>query len=321
MILGITMGLLASASWATANVFVQRSGRLVGPFRALLWAQVVGILALAPFALALDRRAGGVIDGSHLSLPTILTWGAIAAVSAVLAYSCLFYSSAHGRLSVVVPIMSSWSVVSAAISLGLLGEKLRRAHWIGAGLVVTGVMVVSRFSQPAKDPAGDPVKVATKVATELPTTSPQADDARASAKRRERGALWGAVGTALGFGVLIPAIHRLTPVTGNLGVIPVVFLLDLLLGVPLALAAGIGLRPPPRAALGAVAAAGLFETVGFVWIGIGVSHAPIAVVSPLAGLSSAFTVLFAWLVLRERPPALVLVGAGIACAGVVVLAL
>jgi uncharacterized membrane protein len=45
------------------------------------------------------------------------------------------------------------------------------------------------------------------------------------------------------------------------------------------------------------------------------------VVAPLAGLSSAFTVLFAWLVLRERPPNAVLIGALVACAGVVVLAL
>jgi uncharacterized membrane protein len=45
------------------------------------------------------------------------------------------------------------------------------------------------------------------------------------------------------------------------------------------------------------------------------------VVAPLAGLASAFTVLFAWLVLRERPRAPVLLGAAIACAGVVTLAL
>ena len=39
------------------------------------------------------------------------------------------------------------------------------------------------------------------------------------------------------------------------------------------------------------------------------------------GLSSAFTVLFAWLVLRERPAISVLAGAAVACAGVVTLSL
>ena len=130
-----------------------------------------------------------------------------------------------------------------------------------------------------------------------------------------------AVGAAVGFGVLIPAIDRLAPVAGRLGAIPIVFFLDLVLGIPLALGVRVDLRPPPRAAWGAVAAAGLFETVGFVWISLGGAHAPVAIVSPLAGLASAFTVLFAWLVLRERPPRLVLAGAAVACAGVVILAL
>jgi uncharacterized membrane protein len=51
------------------------------------------------------------------------------------------------------------------------------------------------------------------------------------------------------------------------------------------------------------------------------AHAPVSVVAPLAGLASAFTVLFAWLVLGERPGLGVLLGAGLACAGVITLAL
>ncbi len=290
MLFGVLMGLAASASWAAANVFVQRSSRAIGAFRALVWAQIVGGVALAPVALVLDQRLGAVDDG-------ILAWSAVAGVSAVLAYACLFFSMERGRLSVVVPVMSSWSVVAAGLSIGFLGEAVRRTHLVGAGLVVAGVLIVSRFSQTgaaAPDRAGD---------------------------NRERGALLAAVGAAVGFGVLIPAIDRLAPVAGRLGAIPLVFLLDLVLGVPLALFARIDLRPPPRAAWPAVAAAGLFETVGFVWIALGVARAPVAVVAPLAGLASAFTVLFAWLVLRERPSALVAAGAAIACAGVLTLAL
>jgi drug/metabolite transporter (DMT)-like permease len=259
-----------------------------------VWAQIVGGLVLAPFALALDHRSG-LFDAR------VAGWGLVAAVSAVLAYACLFFSMERGRLTVVVPVMSSWSVVAAALSLGILGETVRRAHLVGAGLIVTGVLVVSRFSQAA-----------------LPVA---AGDATPDSARRERGALLAAVGAAVGFGVLIPAIDRLAPVAGRLGAIPIVFLLDLVLGIPLALGARVNLRPPPRAAWGTVAAAGMFETVGFVWISLGAAHAPVAIVSPLAGLASAFTVLFAWLVLRERPPRLVLAGAALACAGVVILAL
>lgn len=285
------MGLCASASWAAANVFVQRSSRAVGPIRAVVWAQVVGGLALAPIALALDHRETRFDAG-------IAIWVVVAGLSAVLAYACLFLSTERGRLSVVVPVMSSWSLVAAAISIGILGETVRRTHMAGAALVIAGVLTVARFSQ-----------------TDV------APDGTAASARLERRALLIAVGAALGFGVLIPAMDRLAPVAGRLGATPVVFLLDLILGVPVALLAGINLRPPERKAWPAVAAAGLFETVGFVWISLGVSRAPVAVVAPLAGLASAFTVLFAWIVLRERPRPLVLLGAAVACAGVITLSL
>jgi drug/metabolite transporter (DMT)-like permease len=290
MLFGIAMGLAASASWAAANVFIQRSSRAAGPFRALVWAQIVGGLALAPVALVLDHRSGA-IDGG------VIGWAIAAGLSAAMAYACLFVSTEHARLSVVVPIMSSWSVVAAVLSIGILGETVRSTHLGGAALVVAGVLTVSRYSR-----AGGA------------DFSPQGN-------RTERSAVLTAMGAALGFGVLIPAIDRLAPVVGRLGAIPLVFLLDLVLGVPVALAARLDLRPPPRAAWPAVVAAGLFETAGFVWISLGAARAPVAVVAPLAGLASAFTVLFAWLVLRERPPAPVLAGAAVAAAGVVILAL
>ena len=285
------MGLLASASWAAANVFIQRASRALGPFRALAWAQVAGGMALLPFAWGLDHR-GGAVPAS------LLGWVAIAAVSAVVAYSSMFYAMERGRLSTVVPVMSSWSVIAAVISIGVLHQRVRGNQLAGAVTVIGGVLIVSRFSQ-----------------------REAADEASGEAGVRVRGrqALAASVCTALGFGVLVPAIDRLAPVLGSLGTIPCVFLADLVLGLPLAFVAKVSLRPPARREWPAVAAAGLFETLGFVWISIGVARAPVAIVSPLAGLSSAFTVLYAWLILGERPPRPLLAGAAMVCAGVVLL--
>jgi drug/metabolite transporter (DMT)-like permease len=80
-------------------------------------------------------------------------------------------------------------------------------------------------------------------------------------------------------------------------------------------------RPPSWRAWPRVLAAGAVETIGFVWISLGIARAPVAVVSPFAGLSSAFTVLYAWLVVGERPVRPVLVGAALVCVGVVLLSL
>lgn len=301
MWIGVLLGLLASASWAVANVFVQRASRATGPYRALVWSQVIGGPALAVFAFALDRPTGVVTAATF-------GWGAAAAVAAVLAYVCLFRGLERGRLSVVVPIMSSWSVISAAISIFVLRHPIRTNQIIGAALAVIGVVVISRFSQREPEPSEG----------EGPSPSPSSAKDRGAATGS---GLFAALGAAVGFGVLIPAIDRLTPVAGQLGSVPLVFLLELILGVPLALAARISLRPPPRRAWPAVAMAGVAETAGFVFIAIGIARAPIAVVSPFAGLSSAFTVMYAWAVLGERPSFAVLTGAVLVCSGVVALAL
>jgi drug/metabolite transporter (DMT)-like permease len=289
---GILSGLAASASWAAANVFVQRSGRALGSARAVAWTLICGGLALAPIAWLLEEPSG------ILDLPTIV-WASIGGLAGTMAYGCLFYSTERGRLSIVIPVTSAWSVISAAISIGILGETVKGKHLIGAGLVVAGVIVVSRFSVGA--------------------ANAQAQDGEQ--KSRARRTLLAAAGAAVGFGVMIPAIDQVAPVAGRLGAIPIVCLLSLVFGLPLALARGGSLRPPSKATWPVVAAAGLFEMFGFVAIAFGVSRAPIAVVSPLAGLASAFTVLYAWIVLRERPARPALLGAALACAGVVTLAL
>lgn len=303
---GILMGLLASASWACANVFIQRASRALGPFRALVWALSSGGLALLPVGLALDHRTVSLGTG------TLTGWLVVAALAAVLAYTSMFFAVERGRLSVVVPVMSSWSVIAAAISLGVLGQTLRRGQLAGAAAVVAGVLVIARFAQ--QGAAGDkaPASPAGGIAT---SSGPS------QGSEHQPSALGMSALTALGFGVLIPAIDRLAPALGRLGAVSAVLLVDLLLWLPLSALVRLDVRPPSRRHWPLVLAAGAFETIGFVWISVGIAHAPVAVVSPFAGLSSAFTVLYAWVALGERPPRAVLAGAVLVCAGVVVLAL
>ena len=123
---------------------------------------------------------------------------------------------------------------------------------------------------------------------------------------------------------LVAGLVAITPACGfvnGIGAIGLVYVADIALGVPLALAFGIGLRPPPGAAWLPVLAAAFFETAGFACITLGARFAPLALVSPFASLASALTVLYAWTVLRERPARPVLIGAALVCAGVVILAL
>ncbi len=283
---GMLFGLGASASWALANVVVQRAGRAVGALRALFWAQLVGIALAALGALAFGERP---------ALPTASdgAWVAIAGVAGLGAYFCLFYAFEHGRLTLAVPIMSSWAVLSSALSLIVFHERLAPGQLAGAATVIAGAVVVARHAQ-GTGGAG-----------------------------RESSKPWllAALGAAIGFGVLVPAMRRLSPVFGPVGTVGVVYAANLALGLPLALASRIDIRPPPRSAWLPIILSGFFETAGSACITLGARHAPLALVSPLASLAAAFTVLYAWAILGERPARGVLVGAALVSVGVVVLAL
>jgi drug/metabolite transporter (DMT)-like permease len=289
MLLGVVLGLSASASWALANVAVQRSARHVGAFRAILWAQLVGALLVLPL-LVFDARTAG---------PTPLTalWVLLAGVAGLLAYGCMFFAFEHGRLTIAVPVMSSWAVIASGLSLVIFREAVRPLQLAGAASVVAGAVVVSRFARGTTD----------------------ASSSGAPAARAPRWLL-ASFGAALGFGLLIPVLGLLTPVTGRLGVIPVVYGADIALGLPLALRFGVSLAPPRGRAWITVLLAGLFETAGFACIALATRYAPLALVSPLSSLASAFTVLYAWAVLRERPARPVLLGAALVCLGVLTLA-
>jgi drug/metabolite transporter (DMT)-like permease len=287
MLLGVVLGLAASVSWALANVAVQRSARQVGPFRGMLWAQIVGALVISVL-LPFEPR------GAPFAALDAL-WVLAAGAAGLVAYLGLFYAFEHGRLTIAVPIMSSWAVIAAALSLAIFHDPVRPLQLVGAAGVVAGAVVVSRFAR------------ATTAAATPDGGSPRW--------------LFAAFGAALGFGVLIPVIGLLTPVTGRLGAIPVAYGADIALGLPLAWRFGVSLAPPRGRAWFAVILAGIFETAGFVCIMLAGRYAPLALVSPLSSLASAFTVLYAWLALGERPARPVLVGAGLVCAGVITLAL
>jgi drug/metabolite transporter (DMT)-like permease len=281
---GMLLGLGASASWALANVVVQRAGRAVGALQGLFWAQLVGIgLALGVGAL-LGERPAVPTSGDAL-------WIAVAGAAGLLGYFCLFYAFEHGRLTLAVPIMSSWAVLSSALSLLVFHERLTPGQLLGAVSVIGGAVVVSRHAQTL--------------------------GGGASGKRW----LPAAVAAAIGFGVLVPAMRRLSPVFGPIGTVGVVYAADLALALPFVLALRARLALPPASAWPAIALAGFFETAGSACITLGARHAPLAIVSPLASLASAFTVLYAWAILRERPANGVLIGAALVSAGVVVLAL
>jgi drug/metabolite transporter (DMT)-like permease len=277
---GILLALMASVSWALANVLTQRLGKRIGPPPAMLWSMVAGALLAIPLALVLDERTAPLDAG-------VAVWAVVASVAAVVAYVGLFYAFATEELTIAVPIVSSWPLLAGVVAVVFLGESIGGLRLVGAAAVLVGVVLVSLPGR-----LGPP----------------------------NRRALTAAAGAAIGFGLMVPALGRIAPATGAFGGTALVNALGAVLAFPLAKVARVSVRPPPLAAWGLVFATGAAEAAGFVAVAFARRFAPMTLVAPVASLAGTLTVLYAWLLLRERPRAVVIAGALLAGAGVVLLA-
>jgi drug/metabolite transporter (DMT)-like permease len=289
---GVLLALLTSVSWAFGNVFVQKSGRAIGTVRATLWALVVGGTVAGLLSLALEARQEPISAA-------VLGWTGVAGLAALLAYGCLFHAFEHAPLTLAVPVVSCWCLIAGFLSFAIFGERPGTLPLVGASIVFLGVLLVSvgagiRGGDRSGQGGGGP---------------------------RRRGALVVALGAAIGFGVMIPALTRVAGVWGALGATAIVYLLVVALGLPVALFWRIDVRPPPPAAWGLVLVTGASETLGFVCVSLARRFAPMTVVTPVSSLAATLTVLYAWLVIGERPPRLAAAGAALACAGIVMLSI
>ena len=290
MISGVLLALLASMSWALANVFIQKSGRLVGPLRALFFTVLASAALSGFFSWLLDTRAASVSNNT-------LAWVFASGVFGLGAYLCLFFAFEKAKLSLAVPLVSSWPLFSTLFSLAVLREEVRGFHLFGAAIVFAGIVLVSLSRSNAAEEKPD--------------------------ERLSRGrSLWIALGSAVFFGLMVPSQAKVAPILGPFGASAAAFGVMLLLGTPLALGAKVSLRPPSEGrAIGLLLATGVFEIVGVVSMNLARSFAPLAVVAPVGGLSAALTLLFAWLFLGERPDLYAAAGTAVAFAGVLLLSL
>ena len=201
--------------------------------------------------------------------PTPLVWLLVVGIGLfnVIGTLLLYRSFAIGTLALVSPIASGFAVVSALLAL-LAGERPARLALLGALLLVGGVVVVSR--------------------------SPHDRQAATLAGVPE------ALGVTLCFGVSLWALDYVTPALGILWPVLVLRCVELVCAIGLlarqrALPARLN---APRWVL--VVLGALLDTLAFIAFNMGLGSAYTTIVTALASLFSAVTVLLAWVFLRER---------------------
>ncbi len=282
--IGILFGILAMVSWGVSDFLAAKAARKTSVIKALIWSQIAGTLILI-MVFSLFFKFPAV----SLSAVILILICAFLNIAALLG----FYKGMQiGNVSVISPISSAYAAITVILSLIFFNEKLNALQAIGISLAILGSILASfKFH--------DLIKL--------------------KLKNIAVGAEYGLI-AMLGGGMLFALIR---PLVNDLGW----FFPPLLIktaGIFYALAysgaANKSISFPKNAAV-FVIIMGILETVGFLFIGAGMSFEQTSIVAPVSSTYPLITIMLAQIFLREVIDANQKVGIASVLAGLVLLSI
>lgn len=273
--MGILLGLTGAVSWGIADFAARFAAQRVGAYRTLFFMQIFGFVALTAYL----KFTGGIARGLA---PGWQPW-ALAAFAGLLntvASLSLYHSFRIGVMSVVAPISSCYPALTVALAL-FSGEHIQLPRLVGLAVTLLGVILAAMsFAKPS---SGDNFPAATSSST-----------------HSSRGVTW-AILAAVGFGFLFWFLgFHVVPLAGSAFS---VWMIRLSTFSTLALVAAPvrqTLQLPRRNVWWLLATVGIMDTIAFVANNAGLHVGPVSIVSVLASLYGAVTVVLSWIFLRER---------------------
>ena len=260
--MGIFCGLLAALSWGTTDVFIMGLTRRVGTSRALVYTQLGCLLTICLLLLAQHQT-----PTSNPKLWLLVLGCGVCHVAGML---LMYRAFEIGSLALVSPIGSGFAVVTALLALAS-GERPAAAALLGALILCCGVVLVTRSHSDQKATmAGVPH----------------------------------AIGSAFAFGAMFWALGFVTPHMGPVWPLLVLRLMALSSAVFTFLMQKRRNTLEPITdkkriwplTLGVVAT----DTIAWIAFNVGVRSDYTTIVTALASLYSAVTVVIAWGLFRER---------------------
>jgi drug/metabolite transporter (DMT)-like permease len=272
--LGIILGLSGALCWGVADFLARFASRRVGAYRTLLYMQAFGFVGLCVY---LQWTHGFSLITAHGWKPW--AFGVIAGLLNMIASLALYYSFQIGVMSVVAPVSSSYPALTVALAL-LSGEHIRALRGAGLAATLAGVVLAS-------------TSFAANKAESRPDGAPPP-------ARLAKGVVW-AIVAALGFGFLFWFLgFYVVPVLGS---VISVWMIRLTSFAVLGLAAAPARQSialPRGGVWWLLLGIGLLDTAAFIFNNAGLHTGQVSVVSVLASLYGAVTVVLAWIFLRER---------------------
>ena len=311
--MGVILGLTGAACWGMADFAARFASRRVGAYRTLFFMQFFGFIALSVY-LKFARGFSHVAPGWQ---PWALT--AAAGLLNVTASLSLYYSFEIGVMSIVGPVSSSYPALTVALSIAS-GERINVLRGVGIAVTLAGVVLAAMSFAPrptnsaeAANPAG--------AANSADAANPANAADPSTTSRMSRGVGW-AILAAVGFGFMFWFLgFHVIPLVGDAVSVWVMRLTALVSLAIFALPTRQSLRLPHGRIWWQLAAVGVMDTTAYVANNAGLHIGPVSVVSVLASLYGAVTVLLSWVFLRERLErsqwlGIALIFAGIICVSI-----
>jgi drug/metabolite transporter (DMT)-like permease len=284
--MGILLGLLTALSWGSSDFLARFTARRIGSLRTTLYMQLVGLVLLT-ISLPWIGGWGHLFDGSGWQP---WAWGALVGVLNGISTLSLYRSFEVGKLAVVAPLSASYPALTVAISV-VTGEHLSAMRAAGIAFILAGVIVVVRGEVEPDDVEPD--------SGELDRVAPLS---RAAPERKAANGIGAAMISAAGFGVLFWLLgNRVVPRVGFASTVWMIRLTSSVLTalVIVAMKQPIALRRKDNVSLWLLGM-GVLDTGAFVLNNLGMQLEQVSVVSVLASLYGAVTVLLSTVVLHEK---------------------
>jgi len=254
--------LLSALAWGTGDFIAKEAVDRIGPYKTLFYMFLVGTVILGIMTLISIGKTPSI------SLELFLL-NMISALLCILGYFFLYYGFQIGKLSVVSTITAGGTIVPVLFSLYFLKEWPTGPQFVGIGLIIAGVVLVSMKGHSSN-----------------------------LTKPRILG-VFPALLSSLFFGSYVILVKIVSQKTGPL--LPVFLVRGMgviLMGSLLVYRKETAY--PPREVWKYLLATGFLDALAFLAFTSGINKALVAIVSPLSSMFTLVTVTLAHFVLKER---------------------
>ena len=280
------MSILFAASaafcWAFSDLFATFSSKKNGWLPTVLTSQFVALMCYAATYFVFFRN----FDLDFYSTLLILICGSLSAM----VLSNMYKGFEVGQLSIISPVVASFSVLTVLIDVIFLGQKLNELQFAGIIFVIIGAILAS-FKW------NDLVKLNWR-------------NASAGIKY----ALIAMVANAIYFVLVDILVHKMN------FFLPFFFIRMVMVPIIFIIGSRKGFVLPAGKTIAWVIIVGILEFFGMISFGAGVSQNYGAIVAPIAASFPAISAVLAWIFLKERIEHNQKLGVLLAVIGVVLLA-